>query len=545
MQVSSGVVAAAAVGVLALGGLALAVSQSSSAAAAAPPAIAFVKGHRYQVTLSMGSPQLPDFAAVQQSLAAASGGQFSLVTLTATATAVTYVVDAMQSVTVPVAGLQAGYNGAATGGISVHVDDLGPTPAAVGGVLAPPPLPPPVLAPPAGTPPAGTTTPPATSSPPAAGAATAATPVTAAAMVTFAQSAINGAIALGILSVPTIAVSGNVSDPGFVAALQAYQKQTGLPPTGALDFLTWADLTLAVLFRGGAAAVGSIPTTTDPALVATAQTALAGCVGRGIFSRLSYGAGDVNGQPADPTWVAALTEARRQLSAAGFAAVGSGALDYASLAFFVAAAWGALSGVNATAIEPATRVTDGNDVAVAAASLTLLVQNGILPAGGAPIAAASGDPTDPGTVAAVRAAQKSLAQLAERTGATGVLDYITLAYVVLKALPFLFPGAAVPLNQTPGEAGTLFQVTSLPDVNGAQLAMALMTQPGFAGTVPAIVKQRWSSADVGTAPTESNWMTVLAFWAASYPTGQAFTLRTDGMLDYPLFAAILVSAYLG
>lgn len=544
MHVSSGVVAAAALGALALGGLALAVNQSSSAAVAAP-AVSFVQGRRYQVTLRMGSPQLPDFTAVQQSLAAASAGSFSLVTLTATATAVTYVIDARKSLSVPVAGLQAGYNGAAVGGIAVHVEDLGPTPTAVGGVLTPPPaLPPP--APPATSAPPPTPAPPPPSPAPPAGAATATTPVTDQAMVTFAQGVMNTALAIGGLGVanPT-AVSGNVNDPGFVANVQQYQKHAGLPATGTLDFLTWSDLLLAVLFRADPSQRPPNPTTSDPALVRTAQSALAGCVGRGIFSRLSYGAGDVNGQAADARWIAALAEARRQLVAGGLTIVGSGALDYATLGFFVAAAWGPLSGANASGIEPATRVTDGNDVAVAAVALFLLVQNGILSTGGPTIATSSGDPTDPGTVAATRAAQASHAGLAERTGATGVLDYLTLAYVVTRALPFLFPGVTGPLNQTPGESGTLFQVTTVPDINGAQLAMAVMVQPGFAGTVPAIVKQRWSNAVVGSPATDPNWMTVLSVWAGSYATGQPFSLRTDGALDYPLFAAILVSAYLG
>lgn len=556
MQVSSVFVAAAAVGALAVGGVALAVSKANSAAAAAPPSVTFTQGRRYSIVVSPGgTPQLPNFSDVQQSLTGAAGGALTLVSLTMSATAITYVVDSLRTVTIPTSGLQVGYAGAI-----VQVTDLGPSPNAVGTAL--PPALPPVATPPTGTtaPPATSTSPPtttapapATSSPPtttpapvSASAATATTPVTDPGMVTFAQGALNIAITLGVLPNATAtAVTGNATDAAFVSNLQQYQTFAGVPSSGTLDFLTWSDLLLSVLLRAQPAQRPPNPTTTDPAIVTVAQSALVACVDRGVFSRLSYGAGNVNGQASDATWVAALAEARRQTVAIGFTVVGSGDLDYASLAYLVAGAWGPLTGASATAVEPATPVTDANDVAVAAASLMLLQQNGILPAASPAIAPASGDPTDPGTVAATRAIQASYAPLAERTGSSGVLDYVTFAYIVVRALPFLFPGATVPLNQTPGEGGTLFQVTSAPDIAGAQMAMALMVQPGFAGSVPAIVSQRWSSSDVGAPATDPNWMTVLSAWAATYGTGQAFSLRTDGALDYPLFAAILVAAYLG
>lgn len=562
---------------LAVGGTAVAVAESSKpsstggtpppASGGAPAPVPILTGHRYQVTLTFGAPTtaaallasvVPN---VQAGLNAVAPNQFRLVNAIApNNNQVVYVVDVLDGALgtplgVPTAlnespqTFYADVNPATVGGILVDVKDLGLSPASVGGALPPggggvgAPTNPVVLNPPTTNPPG---VPPITGSPaPSSTPLTTSSLVIAPMLVAYAVASLNTqSNSLGFTPLPA---GTQPVDPAFVSALQKFQAQV-LPTTtadGRLTYLLWS----YVIFAGFSAGVAGVSdqTLSDGPTIALAQRALAFGIGRGVFPSINYGASQVNGNPSDPAWTAAVATALGQMNASLGKAVApvDGTLDIPGLAILVGASYQpahALPGTTAVPVTPATVVASSAEItyfqqrcpAIASTVGTrTAAQNALLLA-----VQPNGNAADPATIAAITFLQSALPGLSNRTVA-GTLDYLTYANAIAASLNPVATGGSGP---TFGGAPT---VTDPAVIAGLQEAVAIVL---VGGRLPVPAGTPYTSGDVdGNAQTPSFLaalgaiVTVLNAALASQTPGSP--VLPAGVIDENVFAIVFAVAY--
>lgn len=534
MQISPVAVGVGAAVIL-LGAGALAYSQSStpsSSPSGTPPTpaapIAITQGHRYQVTLTFGTAPgaqnlatnvLPNIAA---GLNAVAPGEFAFVHAIAPKdNQIVFVVDAVGGAPGSVhqespQTFYADLNPAQSGGFTLQVQDMGPSP-----VSAP--------APGGG---AGASLPPSSSSSSGATAAGPMTTITDPALVMVAQQALGALAQTGSLNVASPIPTSGVVDPATLVAVA--QLQAGdLPPaqrSGQLDALTLAVAVLASLADNIAAAP-----ITDPSLAAGAQKALAAAIALGNFAQIDYGVGQVNGQATDAAFVAALAAAAAQANVSAGTPIfaTSGALDTRTFSLVMVTAYVPRTvGSGIVPVGPGTLVLAPADVTIAQQMLQALSASD--PAYGT--ITPNGNPADPATTAAVKYFQGQLSAISHRT-TPGVLDYLTLALLTGEALGLVYQGQ----TQNPGTL-TGPAVTSPALVAGCQDALATLLRGGRLGA--NVATYDWN--DVDGQASNAKFQTALRTVVQVIDTttrSVGYQLKSDGSLDYYIFAALFVLAY--
>lgn len=540
--------AAGAAAVLTTGALVAASSKSSGASPPPPPTptptgpVQIISGHRYQVTLTVGGATnaaallanvVPN---LQAGLNAVAPNEFRFVhAIAPNDTQVVYVVDAIGGAPGSVVSespqtFYADLNAASLGGLSVLVQDMGPSP--VGGVLSPPPAqPPPAQPPPASTPIALNAL------------------VTSPAMVTFAQVCLNTIATLpgAPPGAASVVVNGNPNDPATVAAVVAFQN--ALMPasarSGRLDVLTWATVVSVGVSNG---AQGTDAVLTDAPTITFAQGALLSlAIGRGVYPHIDYGIDQQNGNASDPAWRAALATAMGQVNATlnsqFFVVPTNGDLDYLAYATLVGSAFQpptTIPGTSTVPVEPATAVADAAMITYAQQRLVALATAAgtRTPAMNATLAAvaANGNASDPATVAAVTLVQANFTGLQHRT-TPGELDMLTFAAIVAGSLqPATPPSPPVTLTSP--------LVTAADVVGGAQEALAIALVGGRlpppSGVTYGRSQVNGNAADPAFVAALQAVVPVLNGAIAS----GGVMLPTTGALDLEIFATLFVVAYL-